>query len=186
MKKICAVLLLLCLSFNSFAASAGENGVSALLDEYNYSLMVEWDQKDESARQKIVSEFMKKMSLLMVNGTVTKNELLAIAEKRMGNKKSLEALKLKLSLTNNSQEMTKIVIAESKNFQQQGASWNGRSVGPAILLLLAVVALAAYFSHSFVCTEYEYRYDCKTSNDDVDYDCGYGEWCSDGEIRRSF
>lgn len=173
MKKLTALLLLLCLSLNTFAASGSIQELSNAIDDYQYAMTVEWDQKDKAfqdTQMKILSE---KVSALVAQG-MSEEEILALFEAKMGNKINLSALKLKVSLMPKSMGPKQIMDAVMKNpedFYSRGASWNGSIfqdetflilAGVAAVLILSLLLQDEYELGNYECTRYEEVYECTT------------------------
>lgn len=187
--KVLALLLSLCMSLNLMAASGSTEALSQALDEYQYAITVEWDQKDQAFYQKETNAFFEKIGTAVVEGGLSKEAILALAEKKMGNKKSFEALKLKLALTGDvksPEQLAKFLQENSKEFYQSGASWNGSidwvSTG-LIVGLIALVAYSVWFSVTHECVESEERYSCSDTTSCIGYD-SYGS-CNWWETREN-
>ncbi len=188
--KLVALLLSLCLTMNVFAASAGQLQLERELDEYNYILSVEWDQKDRKFYEVETQKFLQKVSQLMSQNGLDSKDLIALAEKRAKNKAALEAVKLRLSLqgpAKSEADLLEILKATSGEFYSRGASWNGEVIligGAAVLLVAAIVGYALWFDANYTCVAYEERYECNsTSRTDswgnvyTDTVCGYRDVC---------
>lgn len=145
--KILSFLLILSLSLNSFAATGSLSELERVIDEYQYSVSVEWDQKDQAAFDELNLAFVKSAKQILSQSSLTREEILQLAEKRLGGKKEFEALKLKMNLRKapTSDEETVALVQEiSKDFYQKGASWNGNvvlTVGIVVGIIAAFVAL---------------------------------------------
>ncbi len=188
--RLVAFFLSLCLTMNVFAASAGQLQLERELDEYNYVLSVEWDQKDRSFYEAETAKFLQKVSQLMREQSLSSSDLLSLAEKRTKNKVALEAVKLRLSLqgpAKSEADLLEILKETSGEFYSKGASWNGEAVligGAAVLLVAALIGWAIWFDANHVCVAYEERYECNsTSKTDswgnvyTDTICGYRDVC---------
>jgi hypothetical protein len=176
MKKLFSLILVLCFSTNIMAASTVN--LERAMDEYQFSLTVEWDQKDQAVYQAKTDAFFAQMAKMIAAEGLSREEILAVAEKKMQNKQQLEALKLKLSLVgkvSNSQELANVLQSSVKDMYQAGASWNGEALMPIGigLLVAAVVGYAIWFSATHECVSYDERWEChETSNCD-----SYGDYC---------
>ncbi len=188
--RFVALLLSLCLTMNVFAASAGQLQLERELDEYNYVLSVEWDQKDKSFYEAETAKFLQKVSKLMREGGLSSSDLVSLAQKRTKNKAALEAVKLKLSLqgpAKSEADLLEILKETSGDFYSKGASWNGEVIligGAAVLLVAALIGWAVWFDANHVCVRYEERYECSsTSRTDswgnvyTDTVCGFRDVC---------
>ncbi|MFL5784522.1 MAG: hypothetical protein ACJ76H_07940 [Bacteriovoracaceae bacterium] len=188
MKKLFSLILVLCFSVNVMAAST--SGLERAMDDYQYALTVEWDQKDQAVYQAKTDAFFAEMAKMIADEGLTKEQILSVAEKKMQNKAQLEALKLKLQLAgkaSNSQELAGILQSSVKDMYSRGASWNG-DVLPMVgigLLVAAVIGYAVWFSATHECVAYEDRWECNTNNycDDYGYcsgteSCGWEPYCT--------
>lgn len=178
MKKIISALLLMSLTLNVFAASASSKGLEVLMDEYQYAMSVEWDQKDQVFHEKQTQAFLSELAKL----NMSSEDLLAVAEKKMGNKKQFEALKLKMSLlskVNSEADLAKMISQNSHEFYSRGASWNGATVFnyAMVALIAGIIGYAIYRAIAYECVEWEYKYHCTGSNNDGNDWCGYGDVC---------
>lgn len=189
MKKLFSLLLVLCFSVNTFAASTA--GLERAMDEYQFALTVEWDQKDQVIYQAKTDAFFAEMAKLIVSEGLSKEEILSVADKKMKNKAQLEALKLKLTLAgkaNSSAELGKVLQGSVKDMYSSGASWNGEALMPIGLGLLvaAVIGYAVWFSATHECVAYDSRWEChETTNCDSygnycysDSSCGWQDYCT--------
>lgn len=157
MKKILTLLIATTLTFNTFAATGTNAELARALENYSYALEVEWDQKDQKVLDETTEKFLEEMKVLMHKG-LKKEEVLALAEAKMGDKKALEAIKLKFSLLGdlNEQDLTSVLKETSKDFQKQGASWNGDVAimwGVAILFV-GLIAYSVWFNATHECAEW--------------------------------
>lgn len=182
--KLLSVLLSLCLTFNVLAASGTVGELERQLDEYQYVMTVEWDQKDQAFQEKETKAFFEKISQSIQAGGVSKESILALASSKIKNEKALAALKLKLSLlsdVSSPAELAKVLKENSKEFYGQGASWNGDIVTPMIIVgVVALVAYAVWFSATHTCVQWEERWECETT--DTEYSsttsCGWEDYCT--------
>lgn len=161
--KFMSLLVAFCFSLNVMAAS----GLESAVNEYQYALSVEWDQKDAKFYDAKTVEFFNQLK------GVSKEEMLAFADSKLENKAAVDALKLKLSVlsqANSAQELAALVRENSKDFYARGASWNGETmVSVAIVaVIVGVIAYAVWWDANHVCTAYGTDYVCRT------YGCGGG------------
>ncbi len=166
--KLVALITLLCISFNVLATPIRE--LEASFDNYNYSLTVEWDQKDQKFFNDKTDEFLKQISHQFLANGVTKEDINSLLEKKVGNKVFMDAMKLKLSLmpVMNSEELIQFLKSHSDEFYTRGASWTGIEWDTVGLIAGGVVLLGAmiWFLVSYDCAEYDFRRssDCDSSN----------------------
>ncbi len=189
MKKLFSLLLVFCFSANVSAGSTA--GLERAMDEYQFALTVEWDQKDQKVYKVKTDAFFADMAKLISEQGLSREEVLAVAQKKMSNKAQLEALKLKLSLAGKSSsanELGKILQDSVKDMYQSGASWNGDAVVP-VLAGLAVAALIGYviwFHATHECVAYADRWECNSYSECDTYgdycwteeSCGWNSYCT--------
>lgn len=169
MRKILSTVLLLCFTLNSFAGVGGTLKLERLLDDYQYSMTVEWDQKDQEFYDAETQKFFTGMAKLIQEEGLTKGEVLTLVERKLVNKSALEALKLKLTLLSGSEsteELARTLKESSKDMYSQGANWNGQVVLIAGIgiVIVAVLAYKWWWDVHHKCVAWEERYDCSTSS----------------------
>lgn len=176
MKKLFSLFLVLCFSANVFAGSTA--GLERALDEYQYALTVEWDQKDQKVYQAKTDAFFAEMAKLISEQNLSKEEVAAVAEAKMKNKAQLEALKLKLALAgkaSSSQQLAGVLQDSVKDMYSQGASWNGDAVLPVLggLAIAALIGYVIWFHATHECVATAERWECNAYTD-----CdAYGDYC---------
>lgn len=161
--KVVAMLLSLLFTFNAMAGSV--KSLESAMDDYHYTLTVEWDQKDEAFYNKQTDSFVANLSKLIQEQGLTKEQVLALAEKKMNNSKAFDALKLKLSLLSpaaSASELAESLREAAKDFYSAGASWNGEAVMTYAVIGLVVLAVgyAVWFHATHECVRYESVYSC--------------------------
>ncbi len=155
------------LSFNVFASSAD---LGSLIDEHQFFLTVEWDQKDQSilaAKEKVFSQ---KFSEIAARGNITQEDFLKLMEERTLDSELVKRLRLRLSLLplNPGPEAMKKFLQDTKaDLYSKGASWNGDATTIGITLALVVITVAAaYFAitskKNVDCHYDDNSYGCKT------------------------
>lgn len=167
--KLVSYIVLFCLTFNVFASSGTIQELERQLDDYQYSMSVEWDQKDKAFYDKQTNAFFSNLSNLIKNEGLTENEIMSLLEKKVSNREVLDSLKLKVSLlskVNSPAELASVLRDNAESFYVKGASWNGDvalTVGLGIVLA-AVIGYAVWFSATHRCVQYETRYGCQSYN----------------------
>jgi len=164
--RLISALLCLCLTFNVMAASGTIQELERAVDEYQYALTVEWDQKDSTFMAARTEAFYSKISDLMEQG-LTKDEVVALVAKKTKNPKDLEALKLKMELlasgANTSEELALAISNDSKNLYATGASWEGKytaiTVG-FVVIIGAALAYSIWFDNNKVCVDKTEKQSC--------------------------
>jgi hypothetical protein len=178
--KMIALVLSLCFTANVFAATGSVQALERAFDNYNYAVTVEWDQKDPTFHEQQTKKLIEDITTLRNNG-LTRDEIVSVVEKKVADKKALEALKLKLSLLNiTSPEDLSQALRES-DLYTHGASWNGSAamfIFPALFVVLVVYLIAT--DRDYECVRWETGYYCEQGNYMI---CGYGEHCAQYEER---
>ncbi len=169
--KLFTLLLSLTLSFSIFASTSK---LGALIDEHQYFLTVEWDQKDQSAYEAKSREFGNQFNEILKTENMSRTDVLEVFKARIVNPKVAERLAMRLNLLpqNPGADALKAIIDETKkDLYAQGAAWNGDiDWGMVGMLVGLVVVIAAatwygqsqsaktycdYDSTSYGCADYE-------------------------------
>ncbi len=174
--KVISWLVLTCLTANVFASSSIQT-LERNLDDYQYALTVEWDQKDTKFYDAQTQEFFAKLGKQIAEEGLTQADIMALLERKVANKAAVAAIKLKLttlSNVNSSEELARVLKENSKEFYVRGASWNGESVVPVVagLLLAGVIGYAIWWSATHECISYASQWICRDYNN-TPYTAGY-------------
>jgi hypothetical protein len=186
--RIVSLLVAFCFSFNVMASTGSIQELERVLDDYHYSLSVDWDQKDQKFYEKTTAEFFGKLEKLIKEQGLSKDQLIDLVEKKTNNKSVVNALKMKMSLqekASSAEELISIVKESSKDIYSQGASWNGQILinASVVLLVAAAIGYAIWWDASHECVQYESQYVCNTYNNCTygggyyDPYYGYGQYC---------
>ena len=169
MKKIVSVVLLLCLCTNVFAGTAGVKKLERHLDDYQYAMTVEWDQKDQEFKEAKTKEFNVALEKVIREEGVSQLEIMSLLQKKVVSKDALNAIQLKLALLGNAstpEALAKSLEGATKDMYTQGASWNGEVVIPLAIgvIVVAIIAYKWWWEKNHVCAEWEMRDECVTSH----------------------
>lgn len=143
MKKIISFFLLsVCFSMQVTAGT--NNGLKDAFDELNYSLTVEWDQKDQAVfntqSEKFTTELIKLQEAGLSNKDMMEFAITQIKDKALA--KEIETTFSLVSINamspDEAQEHIKKAINKSYG---QGASWSGVAVAGAIVFIIAIAAV---------------------------------------------
>ena len=142
-------LITLFLAFSLFSAHAGTTstqGLKAAFDELNYSLTVEWDQKDKEFYVEQMKKFHRTMEQLQAQGLTTE-QLIAFAKSEVKNERVAKDLETAFNMISinkmSSAEANKYILETLKRSYSSGASWGGEVIViVAVAALIVVVALA--------------------------------------------
>lgn len=166
--RFIALLVCLCFTLNVLASTETIQELERSMDEYQYSLSVDWDQKDQAFYEASTKAFFVKMKTLIQDQGLSPEQVLNLVESKTKNKAALEAVKLKLSLlSKNASEEDLIAILKdsSRDLYTQGASWNGQVVlqYAAASMIVGVVLYAIYWSATHECVASETKYVCNSA-----------------------
>ncbi|MFL5784519.1 MAG: hypothetical protein ACJ76H_07925 [Bacteriovoracaceae bacterium] len=189
--KYITLLLVFCFSLNAFASTGAMKELESAMDEYQYALTVDWDQKDESFKAAQTEALSKKMGELFKQG-LTSQDVNFLIDTRFKNSKVAEAAKLKLSLMGNSltpSNVLDVLKNNSSDVYSQGAAWSGDIKyfvwgGVVVAIVAIAVAYSQWQNKNYTCTQTamaDYctdRYSCDDYGCDYEYtDCGSYERC---------
>ena len=148
-KKFTALLLLTSFT-HAFAMSpvqetrAMSDALAKTFDEMNYSLNVEWDQKDQQFFKTTVEGFEKEIKALQAQG-LTNKELVDYTLSKIKDKQTQSDVK-EIAKAINEEEMTgdqarDFALEKLSGTYSQGASWSGSRMGIKLVLILGVIIL---------------------------------------------
>lgn len=187
--RIIALFLSLCLSLNVMAASGTINELERALDNYEYAITVDWDQKDQVFYEAQTVDLFQKLEKLSKEQGLLKEDILALAQKKIENKAILEAIKARVALSPKAatnEELAHLLKDISKDMYKQGATWAASRGESAMLTLIFVVVVGytLWFYSNYECVKKDYRYECNTSSysdGSSRTSCGYEKYCSQYE-----
>lgn len=190
--RFVSLLIAFCFSMNVMASTGTIQELERHMDDFQYALSVEWDQKDQAFYDAQTKNFFDNISKLINEKGLTKEQVLKLVESKIKNKDSFEALKLKVSLLSknaSTEDLVNIVKDASKDFYSQGASWNGHVVFSAAIgvVLLGAIVYSIWWDANHECVAYESQYICRTvdncfyngNNNGFHYDV-WGNWVQPG------
>ncbi|MBA2404242.1 MAG: hypothetical protein H0V66_05685 [Bdellovibrionales bacterium] len=144
--RLISALLCFCLTFNVMAASGTVQELERALDDYQYALTVDWDQKDANFVTEKTEAFYLVLSQLMEKG-LTQKEVMDLVAKKSKNPKEMDALVLKMELltkqASSSDELALLMTKNANTFYATGASWEGYYIA-SIGIGIVVAALIGY------------------------------------------
>lgn len=119
------ILLSLVLAVSIFSGNVSASTIQQSIDELNYELTVEWDQKDQAFLANSISNFKAKLALQGISN---------------------EELVKYVAKTNNITEEELIEALRANAVYMQGASWNGviyvlGGIGLGVTLFFTIVIL---------------------------------------------
>jgi hypothetical protein len=175
--KLISALVAFCFTMNVFAASGTINELSVVMDDYQYAMTVEWDQKDMAFKSKQLELLSARMGELFKDG-LTAQDVNVLIENRFKNSQVAEAAKIKLALMGDKitpANVVDLLKTSSTDIYSNGASWNGDVQyfvwGGVIIAIIAIaVAYSQWKSDNYECAETAIADYCTDA-----YDC----WGSD-------
>jgi hypothetical protein len=141
MKKFLSIILLVLL-LPQFALANNVSNLKVALDEFHYSMQVEWDQKDKVFEQEAKMKLIREFDTLLKNG-LTKQEMIKATGVDI-EKYSVEIQGLRL---HESDEIINFLITR-KEFKQ-GASWVGDAV-LATVFFTPILIMIGFMIHSSI------------------------------------
>lgn len=174
LRKFTAILMLTSFT-NAFAmspvqeTSAMAKALERTFDEMNYTLNVEWDQKDQQFFKTTVDGFEKNIKELQTQG-LTNKELIDYTLAKIKDKQLQNDVR-EISEVINESEMTSdqardFALEKLNGTYSQGTSWSGSRLGVKLVLILGVIIL--------ICCATKDRDD--TDEDRPHDDCYNDEW----------
>jgi hypothetical protein len=183
-KKFFSFVMILSI-FTVHANAASQNSLKAAFDELNYSLTVEWDQKDQDFYSKQMSAFSATVHGLQEQG-LTNEQMLAFAKSEIKDAKVAKDLETTFNMISlnkmSSKDAAKYMMESMKKSYSVGASFNGEVfvyLAVGVLVVALAVAIASgnatvstgggyYCTDYYVCDTYCDYYGCW---DDCYYTC---------------
>ena len=154
--RFISALLCFCLTFNVMAASGTVQELEKAMDEYQYALTVEWDQKNATFMTEKTEDFYQTLSLLMEKG-LSQKEVMELVSKKSKNPKELESLTVRMKMiaeqASSANELAQVITEKSKSFYSTGASWDGyiiASIGVGVVVA-ALIGYSIWWSSKRTC-----------------------------------
>jgi hypothetical protein len=172
--KIITWILLFCFVTQAIASNIKE-GLELAMNDFEYEMVVEWDQKDIEIAEKISKKFSDRLDALYLQG-LSNDEVMKYIETRVLDKKHLEVIKAAANLASKENSASKnIAIALQKHiekFGQRGASWTDSATNA--LIISGVLVLAALLVSKII---WNLNHSCAEAQ--MEEECGYGQKCTD-------
>lgn len=191
--KFLTWILIFCFASQAMASTIRE-GLEAAMNEYEYEMVVEWDQKDAVKAQEFTQKFTEKLEALYQQG-LSNDEVMKYIETRIVDKKQLASIQASAALSakggSSAQNIAQALQENMEKFGHRGASWTGGVAYAAVISgLLIVGALIVYqlvWNLKHRCVEAQMEEHCgeETYCDDYDTD-EYGDsYCEDWDTEYS-
>lgn len=160
MKRLFSFLFMFIL-LTVHATASTQDGLKAAFDELNYSLTVEWDQKDMSFFNNQSEKFTTELMKLRDSG-MTNKELMDFAVSQVKDKNLAKEIQTTFSMvsinamsTEDAQEHVKSIITKSYG---TGASWSGRATATTVVAIIAIAAVILIINKDKIKKEVEKCY----------------------------
>ena len=145
LRKITALLMLTAFTHvSAMTPIARATDLNKTFDELNYSLNVEWDQKDDKFFDASVNEFEKNIAELQKQG-LTNKELIDYTLSKIKDNKTKDEVTAIVEVVNesnmSSEEARAFVMTKLSSTYANGASWSGGRVGVKLALLLGIILI---------------------------------------------
>jgi hypothetical protein len=133
------------------ATATTNNGLKAAYDELNYSLNVDWDQKDKAFYQASMKKFTDAVSLLQTEG-LSNAEIISFVKNEMKDEAAARDLETAFNVVSINKmapsEATEYMLNTMKKTYARGASWDGQmaagiAVSAAIVVGIALLIILA-------------------------------------------
>ena len=190
LKKLITLMMVFAITTTSAFANS-HAGLKTAFDELNYSLTVEWNQKDKAFYDAQMKKFNATLKELQAKG-LTNAELIAFVKSEVKDAKVAKDMETAFTMIQlqkmNASQAANSMTETMKRSYSVGASWNGDAalyIGLGVLLVVVALSLAAggvsgtgnggggYCEEVYVCDTYCYNdyfwgYTCE---DDCFYSC---------------
>jgi hypothetical protein len=145
--KFLTWILLFCFATQAMSATV-KDGLELAMNDFEYDMVVEWDQKDAAKAAEFSKKFTDKLEALYQQG-LSNDVLMNYVESRVKDKSQLAAIRASSALAakdgSSSQNIAKVLQDNMTKFGDRGASWTGGVAYTAVIAgLLAVAALIVY------------------------------------------
>lgn len=188
MMKLITWFLLICFTSQAMASSV-KAGLEAAMNDFEYEMVVEWDQKDAKKAEEFTKKFTDKLSALYQQG-LSDSLMMEYIESRVKDKSQLATIKAAAALSaeggSSPENIARAMRDNLDKFGDRGASWNGGvAMAGAIVGILAVTALIIYqlvWESTHRCAEAKWSEECGYEDvcTDWDYDSYEGtSYCED-------
>ena len=137
MKKVVS-LFFTCILAPQFALASITTDLKSVIDDYNYSMTIEWDQQDSSFAQEKEIQLQTEINQLIQAG-LTKEEFLGLYPEAQELEEELKFIDMKNPIT----------VAEFMQKHQKykkGAAWSGE-LTEGLIAFAAILVLVAFISY---------------------------------------
>lgn len=144
LKRLSTMFLAFAFVTTASAANIGADSVRDAINDFNYSVKVEWDQKDQAFYRAQVDQLKSKIEAARAAG-VTNAQILASASQNPAMAADLQQVLNVVSAQNlSAADANEMIVKAVKSHSQQGANWSGDGtlvvLGTIVLVGLIVAA----------------------------------------------
>lgn len=183
--KIVSIILALLFTMNAFAGDSAKV-LEDLIDQYRYTLEVEWDQKDGVVADLARQQFLTDAMVLLKTRRISKEDVAELIRSNVADQAQANAFISRLSHLSaiSDNDIARVLNESSRHFYAKGTSWNGEiseTVQLALIIVIPIilgVALGLYErqkTEEYIaeemkpiivdgyCSQYGYANECATS-----------------------
>ena len=164
-KRMCTLFLAFAFATSASAATIGQQSVRSAINDFNYSVKVEWDQQDRAFYQAQVQKLEATIAALRADG-MSNNEIVKAAAANVQDAQLAAEINNALSMVDSNMstaDAQKMVMQAVKANGNHGASWSGSTtliLGVVLVGLILAASLAGGVSGScYDCGGGYYYYD---------------------------
>ncbi len=141
MKNIMAFVLAFCV-FSAHAGSNLKDTFQNVINNFNYAMTVEWDQKDQKFLKSEKEKLNANLMTLMKSG-LNPNEVLDMFKGMIQDNKTVDLIELELSLLGKNPSEEKIIEVINRHMSastSKGASWSGNTEMLGFIIIITLIA----------------------------------------------
>ena len=154
MKNLSVLFLTIIISFSASAAN-----LNTVIDDYQYAMTVEWDQRDQVFSKARTEEFYSAIQKLQENGLTVK-ELEAGIKAKLGDARAVQEISSALEAQDlrSMDELMNFMTSRQSEFYSRGANWSSDAlIGFAeYAFIVGFVGFLVYVAVTEKCVEYGY------------------------------
>lgn len=142
--KFLSMVLTLVFTINGYASSGLASSFKDALDQYQYELTVEWDQKNQNSLEEINTNFSSQLDNMFQAGLNSNH----IREAIKGNSE------FEIPANMNRSETLEWIKDNSQDFYRRGASWDSTAVilyGGLGALVVGFISYSIWYSNNYEC-----------------------------------
>ena len=147
LKRILTLTLALAFVTTASASTVGAHGIQSVIEEFNYSISVEWDQKDPAFYKAQVESLKSELAALQADG-VPMSDIIEASVASIKDAKLAADMKAALEVVQAGklgiEEAQSMVFEAARNSNNRGASWSSDVfvfIGPIIGIALVLALL---------------------------------------------